>query len=83
MNDKILFVSNRNDFLLRPQDIRWVEQVFGNRSKFFQRGGHGAVAHGVGQRHQGRRHRRRTADDAAWRHLHGLDEQLDRAAAGA
>lgn len=39
-NHKVLFVSNRNDFLLRPQDIEWAERTFAENSLFFERGGH-------------------------------------------
>lgn len=38
--DNVLFVSNKNDFLLRPQDIEWAEKVFGENTLFFDRGGH-------------------------------------------
>jgi hypothetical protein len=39
-NDKVFFVSNRNDFLLRSQDASWAEALFPNRTHFFERGGH-------------------------------------------
>ena len=39
-NDKVFFVSNRNDFLLRTQDASWAEALFPNRAHFFERGGH-------------------------------------------
>ena len=39
-NSKVRFFSNRNDFLLRPEDIRWVKETLGDRSFFFERGGH-------------------------------------------
>ena len=39
-NDKIFFVSNHNDFLLRTQDVSWVKTLFANRAHFFERGGH-------------------------------------------
>lgn len=39
-NDRTFFISNRNDFLLRPEEIRWVEEIFGDRAFFFDRGGH-------------------------------------------
>jgi hypothetical protein len=39
-NEKIFFVSNRNDFLLRPKDIAWVNALMGERVHFFERGGH-------------------------------------------
>lgn len=39
-NDRISFFSNRNDFLLRPEDIKWVQGLLGDRAYFFDRGGH-------------------------------------------
>lgn len=39
-NEKVFFVSNRNDFLLRQQDIAWVNALMGDRVHFFERGGH-------------------------------------------
>jgi phospholipid-binding lipoprotein MlaA len=39
-NEKVFFVSNRNDFLLREQDIAWVDDLMGERVHFFERGGH-------------------------------------------
>lgn len=39
-NDKITFVSNRNDFLLRPEDVEWLRETLGERAHFFERGGH-------------------------------------------
>ncbi|MBW2542329.1 MAG: VacJ family lipoprotein [Deltaproteobacteria bacterium] len=39
-NDKVFFVSNRNDFLLRSQDVSWAEALFPSRAHFFERGGH-------------------------------------------
>ncbi|HXV36759.1 MAG TPA: MlaA family lipoprotein, partial [Myxococcota bacterium] len=39
-NPKVFFVSNRNDFLLRSQDIAWVSALLGDRVYFFERGGH-------------------------------------------
>jgi ABC-type transporter lipoprotein component MlaA len=39
-NDKVFFVSNRNDFLLRSQDVTWVKALFADRAHFFDRGGH-------------------------------------------
>ncbi len=39
-NEKVFFVSNRNDFLLRTQDASWAEALFPNRAHFFERGGH-------------------------------------------
>ena len=39
-NDKVFFVSNRNDFLLRPQDVSWARTLFPDRAHFFERGGH-------------------------------------------
>jgi phospholipid-binding lipoprotein MlaA len=39
-NDKVFFVSNRNDFLLRTQDVSWAKTLFPDRAHFFERGGH-------------------------------------------
>jgi ABC-type transporter lipoprotein component MlaA len=39
-NEKVFFVSNRNDFLLRQKDIAWVDALMGERVHFFKRGGH-------------------------------------------
>jgi hypothetical protein len=39
-NEKVFFVSNRNDFLLRDQDVEWVVALLGDRVHFFERGGH-------------------------------------------
>jgi len=39
-NPKVFFVSNKNDFLLRRQDVAWVDALLGNRVHFFERGGH-------------------------------------------
>jgi hypothetical protein len=39
-NEKVFFVSNRNDFLLRRQDITWVTSLLGDRVHFFESGGH-------------------------------------------
>jgi len=39
-NEKVFFVSNRNDFLLRPEDVAWVGALMGERVRFFERGGH-------------------------------------------
>jgi len=39
-NDKIFFVSNHNDFLLRTQDVSWAKTLFPDRAHFFERGGH-------------------------------------------
>lgn len=36
----IAYFSNRNDPLLRPQDILWVEQTLGDHAHFFEHGGH-------------------------------------------
>ena len=59
-NEKVFFVSNRNDFLLRKQDVAWVDSLMGDRAHFFERGGHlgnlyqkdirEAIAHFVNQR---------------------------------
>jgi hypothetical protein len=37
---KISFFSNKNDFLLRSEDIAWIKSLFGERAYFFERGGH-------------------------------------------
>jgi ABC-type transporter lipoprotein component MlaA len=40
-NDKVIFASNRNDFLLRSEDIEWVTDLLDeDRVLFFERGGH-------------------------------------------
>jgi ABC-type transporter lipoprotein component MlaA len=39
-NAKVFFVSNRNDFLLRQQDVAWMDALMGDRVHFFERGGH-------------------------------------------
>lgn len=39
-NPKISFFSNKNDFLLRSEDIAWLKALFGERAYFFERGGH-------------------------------------------
>ncbi|MBW2715717.1 MAG: VacJ family lipoprotein [Deltaproteobacteria bacterium] len=39
-NEKVFFVSNRNDFLLRQKDIAWVNALLGERVHFFESGGH-------------------------------------------
>ena len=40
-NPRVRFVSNENDFLLRPEDIEWVTSTLGDeRVLFFERGGH-------------------------------------------
>ncbi|MBW1842767.1 MAG: hypothetical protein JRE38_01870 [Deltaproteobacteria bacterium] len=39
-NDKVFFVSDCNDFLLRSQDASWAEALFPNRVHFFERDGH-------------------------------------------
>ncbi len=38
--EDIIYFANRNDPLLRPEDIRWVEETFGDRAHFFEEGGH-------------------------------------------
>ena len=39
-NEKIFFFSNRNDFLLNAGDIEFAQDVFGDRTVIFERGGH-------------------------------------------
>ena len=39
-NERVFFVSNRNDFLLRQRDVAWVDALLGDRVFFFERGGH-------------------------------------------
>ena len=42
----IVYFSNRNDPLLRPEDILWVEQTLGDHAHFFEEGGHlGNLSH--------------------------------------
>ena len=38
--DDVVFFSNENDFLLRPEDIAWARSTFGERCYFFSTGGH-------------------------------------------
>ena len=38
--DDVVFFSNENDFLLRPEDITWARATFGERCYFFGTGGH-------------------------------------------
>jgi ABC-type transporter lipoprotein component MlaA len=39
-NDSVRYFANENDFLLRPEDIAWAKDVFGERATFFPAGGH-------------------------------------------
>jgi hypothetical protein len=38
--DDILYFSNRNDPLLRPEDLAWVEETLGDDAWLFEKGGH-------------------------------------------
>jgi len=38
--DDILYFSNKNDPLLRPEDLEWVVDVFGDNATLFETGGH-------------------------------------------
>jgi hypothetical protein len=39
-NTSVRLVENEDDILLGPEDVRWLEQTFGNRVALFPRGGH-------------------------------------------
>ena len=40
-NPKVLYFGNKNDFLLAPEDVSWLETAWGpNRVFLFERGGH-------------------------------------------
>jgi hypothetical protein len=39
-NPKVFIFTNQNDFLLRPQDLEWLEQKFTTRFTSFPEGGH-------------------------------------------
>jgi len=39
-NTSIRLVENEDDILLEPEDVRWLEQTFGNRVTIFPHGGH-------------------------------------------
>jgi len=37
---KVTFIGNSNDFLLNPDDIRWINRTFGHRAYWLPNGGH-------------------------------------------
>lgn len=39
-NRRVHVVGNRNDFLISPQDIQWMESTFGDRATWLPSGGH-------------------------------------------
>ena len=39
-NRQVRIVTNRNDFLYNREDVRWLEQTFGDRLRMFEDGGH-------------------------------------------
>jgi ABC-type transporter lipoprotein component MlaA len=39
-NGNVRYFANENDFLLKPEDIAWAKDVFGERATFFPAGGH-------------------------------------------
>ena len=39
-NDRVRVIGNRNDFLISPQDARWMGSTFGNRAHWLPSGGH-------------------------------------------
>ncbi|HEV8113921.1 MAG TPA: VacJ family lipoprotein [Planctomycetota bacterium] len=39
-NDKVRLFANENDLLLRPEDVAWLKELFGDRAHFFPAGGH-------------------------------------------
>ncbi len=39
-NKRVSFIGNRNDFLLNPQDIQWINATFGSRASWLPTGGH-------------------------------------------
>ena len=38
--DDIIYFSNRNDPLLQPADLEWIEQTLGEKAQLFEEGGH-------------------------------------------
>ncbi|HUR28720.1 MAG TPA: VacJ family lipoprotein, partial [Planctomycetota bacterium] len=38
-NDKVRLFANENDFLLRPEDVVWLRELFGDHARFFPAGG--------------------------------------------
>ena len=40
VNQRIRIFTNRNDFLYNTEDVRWLEQTFGDRLRLFEDGGH-------------------------------------------
>lgn len=39
-SDKIFVVGNRDDVILQPEDLRFLDEVFGERAQLFDHGGH-------------------------------------------
>jgi ABC-type transporter lipoprotein component MlaA/pimeloyl-ACP methyl ester carboxylesterase len=39
-NRRVHFIGNRNDFLISPQDMRWMDSTLGNRAIWLPSGGH-------------------------------------------
>jgi len=39
-NERVVVVSNENDFLLRPEDVTWLREHLGDRAHLFPAGGH-------------------------------------------
>jgi hypothetical protein len=39
-SDKVSVVGNRDDVILRPDDLRFLDEVFGDRAHLFEHGGH-------------------------------------------
>ena len=39
-NPRVRVFANENDFLLRPEDLRWLRERLGRRAKIFTAGGH-------------------------------------------
>jgi len=39
-NKRVLFIGNRNDFLIRNDDVRWLSSTFGRRAVWLPSGGH-------------------------------------------
>jgi len=40
MNRRVHLIGNRNDFLVSPQDIKWINATFGDRAIWMPSGGH-------------------------------------------
>lgn len=39
-NDKVFLMHNRDDFLVSPEDLEYLEGIFGERAKIYPHGGH-------------------------------------------